>query len=171
MRTYARFAVAATVTAVILSCELVVSPDSLQNGACGPGHKACGNQCVEVTDPRYQCAASSCAPCSPPNAISICNLAGECAISACLTEPSRSQIWADCNHDAGDGCEVDINHDPANCGGCLRVCTLPNVVTTGCLGQTCSVIECAPGFADCDKIARNGCEAPIGDAGGCDGGG
>ena len=163
-------AAAATVALAILSCELVVSSDSLQNGACGPRLKACNDRCVLVTDPLYHCASSSCAPCGTPNATPVCDLRGECAISTCLAEPNRGQIWADCNRDAGDGCEVDINHDPANCGGCGRTCKLPNVRANGCLGQTCTVIECLPGFADCDKDQRNGCEAPIGDAGRCDGG-
>jgi hypothetical protein len=168
MRFLAPLAAGAIATAAILSCELVVSSDSLQNGACGPKLKACDNRCVQVTDPLYHCASSSCAPCTLPNATSICALSGECAISACQAQPG--QVWADCNDDPRDGCEVDINHDPANCGGCGRVCALPNVVTTGCLGQTCSVIECAPGFADCDQNARNGCEALVGDAGCHDGG-
>lgn len=170
MRPFAVIATATTAIVALLSCELIVPTDSLQNGTCAAGLKACNDQCVRVTDPIYQCASKSCAPCSLPNATAICNLAGECAISTCLTEPNRGQIWADCNHDAGDGCEVDINHDSANCGVCGRQCVLPNVIATGCLGQTCTVIQCALWFADCDGNPRNGCEAPIGDAGGCDGG-
>jgi hypothetical protein len=30
--------------------------------------------------------------------------------------------WADCNHIAADGCEVDILNDPNNCGGCVAGC-------------------------------------------------
>jgi hypothetical protein len=35
--------------------------------------------------------------------------------------------WADCDHQAWNGCEVDILNDPENCGGC----------TTGCTGVGC----------------------------------
>lgn len=161
-------AAATTIAALtILACELTVPTDSLQNGVCGAGLKACSDRCVRVTDPSYHCASRSCAPCSFPNATAKCSLAGECVISICQTEANRGQIWADCNHDAADGCEVDINHDALNCGKCGAQCVLPNVVETGCSGQTCTIIRCADGFVDCNQNARNGCEAP--NDGGCDG--
>jgi hypothetical protein len=79
---------------------------------------------------------------------------------------STAEIWANCNGTVSDGCEVDILHDANNCGGCGTICKLPNVSEPGCGGGACSVIECTPGFLDCDKNPRNGCEVAA-DAGAC----
>jgi hypothetical protein len=49
------------------------------------------------------------------------------------------------------------NSDPKNCGVCGTDCSVPNA-ETGCLGGTCRVIHCAPGYCDDDGNDENGCE-------------
>lgn len=67
---------------------------------------------------------------------------------------------------AGDGlCSGNVN-DPRTCGGCSNDCTgAPNVANVVCNpNQTrpsdrCSIDACDGGFADCDGLFSNGCEA------------
>lgn len=58
-----------------------------------------------------------------------------------------------------DGC------DGGDCEICLPLCTNAHG-TTGCSAGTCEP-RCAPGFADCDGLPANGCEAPLDPAGEC----
>ncbi len=56
------------------------------------------------------------------------------------------------------GC-TSLDDDPTNCGGCDRVCPgmyrphFSAICTHGVCGG-----QCSDGYADCDKIAENGCE-------------
>jgi hypothetical protein len=66
---------------------------------------------------------------------------------------------ADCDRDHSNGCESTLADDPKNCGVCGTDCTIPNT-ETGCMGGTCRVIHCSPGFCDDDSDPENGCETP-----------
>jgi hypothetical protein len=177
---------AAAAALVALSCELVVAPGALQSGDCGARSKACENphnsveECVSLDDPNFQCAATSCSPCTLPNAIPICGASGACAIGSCTQavnlQGELTEAWNDCDHAPADGCEVDLLHgallpngDVANCGLCGKSCAAPNVRANGCKAGSCVINGCTPGFLDCDDNPANGCEVEE-SAGGCDGG-
>lgn len=72
-----------------------------------------------------------------------------------------------CNGDVDETYELDV--DPLHCGRCDNACTAPNG-TPACRLRQCVVDACDPGYANCDGVAANGCEAS-GDAvnacGGC----
>jgi hypothetical protein len=89
--------------------------------------------------------------CKLPNATAAC-ASGLCAVAAC------SSGFADCDSTAGNGCETNVSSDPANCGACGKICSLPNAVAA-CASGLCAVASCKTGFGDCDKTAANGCEA------------
>jgi hypothetical protein len=167
---------------VALSCELVVAPGALQDGACGAGRKVCKNpsngvdECVGLDDPDFQCAATSCSPCSLPHAIPIC-ASGSCAIGSCaqVDDPQGDIVeeWRDCDVAQHDGCEVDILHGTVgangaveNCGACGTTCAAPNTLVNGCMAGSCVIDECAAGFVECGDDARSGCVL----SGACDGG-
>jgi len=60
----------------------------------------------------------------------------------------------DCDGDPSNGCETDLQRDPAHCGACARACSAP-----GCACENGSfVAACETGQADCDGDAQNGCE-------------
>ena len=77
---------------------------------------------------------------------------------------------ADCNHDAADGCESDLDLDPTSCGACGTVCPAKQNGKATCEGGVCAS-ACAPGFADCNGVAGDGCEVStandVGNCGAC----
>ena len=159
-------------------CEVDSSSDPKNCGGCG---KVCG----AVANGTPGCAAKVCgiAACNAPFLdcnksgadgcevngdadANNCNLCGKkcvvangapaCGPSGCKVA-SCSGGFADCNMAAGDGCEVNIAVDTANCGGCGKKCSMNNA-TPACGISTC-ISTCTMGFADCnmDKLG-DGCE-------------
>ncbi len=103
---------------------------------------------VNTTTSLANCGACN-AACSTPNANPVCTL-GSCQVASCLG------THRNCNNLAGDGCEVDIGSDVANCGGCGSTCAVPNAVNT-CTGGTCG-FTCPANRVDLDGNPANGCE-------------
>jgi hypothetical protein len=66
----------------------------------------------------------------------------------------------DCDGDPSNGCEIDLNSDPDNCGFCGNVCSFPGAVGI-CEAGVCVLGPCASGFADCDGDPANACETNI----------
>jgi hypothetical protein len=69
-----------------------------------------------------------------------------------------------------NGCEISIDTDPENCGGCGLVCSSAHVKERLCNG-TCDG-TCIGGFADCNAdMLKDGCEsdvsADVKNCGGC----
>lgn len=78
-----------------------------------------------------------------------------------------AEHFADCNHQAYDGCEVNLGVDDNNCGACGKVCALSHAIAV-CSEGVCLAAECDLGFADCDGLDANGCEVYIlGDINNC----
>jgi hypothetical protein len=92
------------------------------------GNSADGCEVVEATD------VKNCGKCgnrctAPPHAMPSC-AAGVCGVGGCEAGS------ADCNGDPADGCESQIDVDPANCGKCGNACGGP---TPDCIQGACSV--------------------------------
>src|SRR5439155_793747 len=64
----------------------------------------------------------------------------------------------DCDRISANGCEVDTNTDPTNCGTCGAACAFPNAGAS-CAAGACQLGACAAGFANCNAMAVDGCEA------------
>ena len=63
-----------------------------------------------------------------------------------------SACWVDVDN---DGCEINTQNDPQNCGTCDTVCSLANS-SPKCVMGSCKVDICAPPFADCNLVAADG---------------
>ena len=90
-----------------------------------------------------------------------------CAGGACVVDATTGCLpgFADCDHDAADGCEVDLGTDKTHCGSCTNDCTaIANAdpggvacMTTGTPPATtsqCVVGTCAAGFSHCPTAAN-----------------
>ncbi|MDB4931062.1 MAG: uncharacterized protein JWM10_3546, partial [Myxococcaceae bacterium] len=82
---------------------------------------------------------------------------------------SGGQCAASCRLDemlCGGSC-VDVNTHPSHCGACGRACPAVTNGAPECRRGMCTFV-CAPGFADCDGNAANGCETNLrSDRGSC----
>jgi len=123
-------------------------------GLCAGGFADCNGLTVDGCEANLgspqTCGACNIACPVPGHASAACT-AGACGIGAC------EGTFADCNGQAGDGCEVDVSADPASCGGCGKPCAVANA-TAGCQKSACTVAACNAGFADCNASATDGCE-------------
>lgn len=101
----------------------------------------CTGQCVDVTSDLGNCGACG-ASCG--------DILGNsrCSYGACVHECPKGT--EDCNNSLADGCEVDTDGDPRNCGGCGRACDA--VAGQACVAGRCVVEPCSDG--DAGGIAR-----------------
>jgi hypothetical protein len=102
----------------------------LQNGATSCG--SCQTECGEVENATNTCVAGRC-------------------VFACAPG------YADCDGRPDNGCEVNLSVSNGNCGRCGMACALPNAASE-CMDAACAVQGCMTGFANCDRMAFNGCE-------------
>lgn len=59
-----------------------------------------------------------------------------------------------------DGACVDTQTNVLHCGGCGRSCSLSHAIAA-CASGACTVARCQDGYADCDRMASNGCETAL----------
>jgi len=83
----------------------------------------------------------------------VCAAGESCIAGACQVVCGAPSI--ECN-----GACVDIQNDPAHCSACGNACAAPAHATAVCVAGGCGFV-CTPGFADCDQLAFNGCEAEL----------
>ncbi len=102
----------------------------------------CWGRCVDVTSDKANCGA-----CGFDCYIPARNAVGECNYGTCTMKCNEGR--ADCNNSRSDGCEVDTNSDPQNCGACGHVCD-------AVAGQACVAGQCV--VEPCDRDA--GVEVP-----------
>ncbi len=137
------------------SGSAVCSAGACGIGACDTGFGDCdgntGNGCE--TDTRT--STGNCGNCSNacsarPNAAASC-AASVCGLGAC------SPGFANCDGDASNGCEVNLQSTIANCGVCGRACSFANGAAA-CTAGVCALDGCNAGFSDCNAMASDGCE-------------
>ncbi len=122
--------------------------------ACSAGFADCDgnpdNGCeVDTRSTATACGACG-VVCSVSNGAPAC-VGGRCAVAAC------NAGFADCDGQAGNGCETNLGTSPSACGACGAVCNVSNG-TAGCASGRCTVASCAQGYADCNANAADGCE-------------
>lgn len=105
---------------------------------CAQGETRCDWGCVDLATDALNCGSCN----------NVCNTDEVCIGGMCAQQCSVGK--ADCNGNAADGCEVNTNSDPRNCGGCGIACD----ATAGqpCAGGRCVVEPCP--VADGGPVAR-----------------
>jgi hypothetical protein len=130
------------------------------NGACAAGFADCdGNRQTNGCETNVDSNVASCGGCGKScsaNHVSSPVCSGGVCAGAC------DAGYADCDGNRQtNGCEVALNTDVGNCGGCGVVCSTNNVSARTCTGGVCTG-ACSSGFADCDGNKQtNGCEQDI----------
>lgn len=147
---------------------------------------ACGNVC-EVVNATPACVDSACAvgTCLEPyddcngsvddgcetdltTSVEHCGRCGEACVAANGTSFCSESTCAvascnfgfdDCNGAPGDGCEVSLLDDVANCGVCGNACGTVSNASAACLAGACRVAFCGDGYLDCNGVFEDGCEA------------
>jgi len=94
----------------------------------------CGNICVQRQNSSPFCGGGSC-------------------LNNCFPG------YQDCNGNPVDGCEVNLQNDPHNCGACGNNCPSGPQSFPVCNGGGGCSIVCQGGFNDCDHNPFNGCES------------
>ncbi|WP_146647060.1 hypothetical protein [Labilithrix luteola] len=101
--------------------------------------------CVDVRSDQYNCGACG---------VDCGSFIGDgystsiCDYGRCLFRCTNGA--ADCNGSRNDGCEIDTNSDPRNCGGCGITCDL--TMGQACVAGKCVVEPCDQ--ADAGEVTR-----------------
>src|SRR5262249_13015416 len=96
---------------------------------------ACGTVCGPVANGTAGCAT------------------GHCQVATCNTG------FGNCDGNAANGCESNLQTDVNNCGACGTVCGPVANGTAGCATGHCQVATCNTGFRNCHGTAATGCES------------
>jgi len=149
---------------------------------CSDLEVSCGGECTDVENDILHCGGcfSECGSsqdCQVGGCVSVCGPGTEMCDGASCADLSidtdhcgrcGNTCGADAFCDAGvctcgsgeelcDGGCIDIFTDVNNCGGCGIPCEPRNAFGV-CEGGGCAVVECDPGWGDCDGDPRSGCE-------------
>ncbi|NMB75138.1 MAG: choice-of-anchor D domain-containing protein [Myxococcales bacterium] len=124
---------------------------------CLEGWSDCDNDQVTGCETHTSVDVNNCGQCDQvcqfAHASASC-LAGQCVMGSC------ENGYANCNSGTTDGCETSIWNNVDNCGSCGLRCQFQNAVAR-CLGTTCDLDYCLPGFANCNFQDGDGCEVNL----------
>lgn len=126
--------------------------------ACASNYADCDgvltNGCeTQLATDTQHCGACHAACADAVHGSSLCR-AGHCELSTC-TAP-----FGNCDGNSSNGCESNAETDAMNCGGCGNVCNLPHAESI-CNQRFCAVAKCEAGWADCNGLAKDGCETHL----------
>ena len=130
----------------------VCVPGCAGGRGCGPGESCCSGACINTAANIANCGACG-NVCRVANGQPTCAM-GRCEVGSC-TGSSR-----DCDMNAANGCETDTQSNINHCGGCGRVCPSPPHASGTCTAGSCGFV-CDEGYADCNGVPEDGCEADL----------
>jgi VCBS repeat protein len=141
------------------ACGLPNASSVCRGGACAidlcqPGFADCDADVKDGCETDLH-SVKSCGACgnvcpTPANATAACN-AEVCGMGAC------NNLFGDCDGKAANGCEIDLAVDANHCGNCGVACSFANAQPQ-CVNGQCVLLQCNPGWGDCDNKSGNGCE-------------
>src|SRR5581483_7924976 len=111
---------------------------------CAPPRMSCARGCVDTATDPANCGGCG-NVCALANATAGC-AGGSCTIAACAAG------YADCDHMATDGCEVNTQTDVTNCGACHTTCSAGML----CSHASC-MTTCAPPLSTCGSAPSQYC--------------
>ena len=105
-------------------------------------------------------ASQDAGPADPNMCSVVCENANgiaECAADSCIITCANG--YADCDDSTENGCETSVASTADHCGTCTNAC-LNEHGAAMCSDGLCTP-ACTAGYADCDNMARNGCETDL----------
>ncbi len=137
--------------------QAICSNGSCSMGNCDSGYSDCNNSIADGCEIDTWGDANNCGSCN--------NQCGpyDHGIAACGQGTCRVACdsgFADCNATVSDGCEVNVQADPSNCGACGTTCDFANA-SGNCNQGTCEMGACDPGWGDCNNHPVDGCEIEL----------
>lgn len=111
---------------------------------CPAGQTYCSEECVDLATDAKNCGSCGFRCQDDRLTTSI----GVCAYGTCRRQCMTGR--ADCNGNPSDECEVNVDSDPSNCGGCGVVCDA--IAGQACVRGRCVVEPCEQG--DGGPVAR-----------------
>jgi hypothetical protein len=124
---------------------------------CDDGFFDCDNDRVNGCEVNTNKDTTNCGKCG--NVCDTTSGPAKCTLGVCGVSNCKVGL-GDCDDNPND-CETDTTTSAANCGSCGKACIIPNGVPS-CVDSVCKVGSCNPGYADCNGIAKDGCETNIG---------
>ncbi|MBL8683386.1 MAG: hypothetical protein JNK05_29730 [Myxococcales bacterium] len=122
---------------------------------CNDGFADCNMNAADGCEVDLRTSVGNCGRCGTmcavANGVPAC-VAGMCRVGRC------SPGFENCDNIDANGCEANTTNDPSNCGGCSRVCGMLANSTPSCSMGVCGIGMCLAGFADCNRVATDGCE-------------
>jgi hypothetical protein len=129
----------------------------------GTSQSCCGGACIDSQNDPNNCGACGRVCPGVQNALPGC-AGAVCGLGVC------NQGFADCDHNASNGCEINTSTDLKNCGACGKSCSAGAHEAAACTGGSCQ-FTCDAGFGDCNNNPSDGCETvtsvDVKNCGGC----
>ncbi|MBI5512485.1 MAG: hypothetical protein HY909_01880 [Deltaproteobacteria bacterium] len=132
--------------------DVSVDLSGIDGRRCLPTETPCGTECVNIaTNP------SHCGRCG--NICTFANALAECSRGVCTMGPCAGR-FADCDLNAANGCEINIDTNAMHCSGCGVMCSTVGGTPT-CARGMCSTTVCMSGRGNCNGMASDGCEVDL----------
>ena len=142
-------------------CALPFATSNCTAGACAitgctVGHADCNHIAADGCEASPGSDALNCGSCGNQCPTGVNGVNG-CVNAVCAVVSCKAG-FADCNGQAGDGCEVNLTTDLANCGGCKSPCGALANATVACSSGKCVIGKCDAGYGNCNGTVADGCE-------------
>ncbi len=133
-------------------------------GACAPGTADCDGNPSNGCETNTTSSLGNCGVCgrvcaTPANGSPVC-IQGVCGLGACNTG------FGDCDGNAANGCETNLNTNVSHCGGCGVRCAAPTGGSVSCSAGRC-VQACPSGQQNCGGVCRPSGACTSAGNGGC----
>ncbi len=123
--------------------------------ACDTGFADCDGLASNGCELDVRADVSNCGACGNACTDGRACVSGACTAMACVAGR------ANCDGLEANGCEVTLASSVASCGACGNACAAAHASPV-CASGACAVGACDAGFADCDRLANDGCEVDLG---------
>src|SRR5262249_12649607 len=132
--------------------------NSMCGATCNTNFADCNKSLGDGCEVDTTTDVNNCGMCGSPCPM-LANASSACNNSMCGLGASSANV-ADCDMMVANGCEINTAIDATNCGKCGMACSFPNAQPQ-CLNGQCGFTKCNAGFADCNGMMGDGCEAGL----------